>query len=135
MAGDKFDLTLPIFKYWDKVFHKYGYELVNESYYSSNYSENCISIVPINEEDVYQYHYPCLVHGRSTKGFGIKVKHWKNLGSKFDGENSIELNKLLKQFINELNTGKKSKKYIQEKQEELNKIAESLNNLYTTWEE
>ena len=135
MAGDKFDLTLPIFKYWNKVFHKYGYELVNESYYSSNYSENCISIVPINEEDVYQYHYPCLVHGRSTKGFGIKVKHLKNLGSKFECENSEKLNKLLKQFINELNTGKKSKKYIQEKQEELNKIAEELNNLYTLWEE
>ena len=135
VAGDKFDLTLPIFKHWGKVFNKYGYELVNESYYSSNYSENCISIVPINEKDVYQYHYPCLVHGRSTKGFGIKVKHWKNLGSKFDGDNSKELNKLLKQFINELNTGKKSKKYIQSKQEELNKIAESLNNLYTTWEE
>lgn len=135
MAGDKFDLTLPIFKHWGKVFNKYSYELVNESYYSSNYSENCISIVPINEEDVYQYHYPCLVHGRSTKGFGIKVKHWKNLGSKFDCENSVELNKLLKQFINELNTGKKSKKYIQSKQEELNKIAEELNNLYTLWEE
>ena len=51
MAGNKFDLTLPIFKHWGKVFNKYGYELVNESYYSSNYSENCISIVPINEED------------------------------------------------------------------------------------
>ena len=128
MAGDKFDLTLPVFKHWGKVFNKYGYELVNESYYSSNYSENCISIVPINEEDVYQYHYPCLVHGRSTKGFGIKVKHWKNLGSKFECENS-------EKFINELNTGKKSKKCIQEKQEELNKIAEELNNLYTEWTE
>ena len=57
------------------------------------------------------------------------------MGSKFDCENSVELNKLLKQFINELNTGKKSKKYIQGKQKELKKIAEELNNLYTTWEE
>ena len=135
VAGDKFDLTLPVFKHWGKVFNKYGYELVNESYYSSNYSENCISIVPINEEDVYQYHYPCIVHGCSGKGFGIKFKQWKNLGSKFDCENSVELNKLLKQFINELNTGNKSKKYIQEKQDELNKIAEELNNLYTEWTE
>lgn len=70
---------------------------------------------------------------RYTKGFGIKVKHWKNLGNKFDCENAKELNKLLKQFIKELNTGNKSKRYIQEKQEELNKIAEELNNLYTTW--
>lgn len=59
------------------MFNNYGYKLINSSYYSSNYSENCISIIPINEEDVYQYNYPCLVHGRSTKGFGIKVKHWK----------------------------------------------------------
>ena len=29
VAGDKFDLTLPIFKHWGKVFNKYGYELVN----------------------------------------------------------------------------------------------------------
>ena len=135
VVGDKFDLTLPIFKHWSKVFSNYGYKLINSSYYSSNYSENCVTIVPINEEDVYQYHYPCLVHGRSIKGFGIKVKHWKNLGSKFDCENAKELNKLLTQFINELNTGKKSRKYIQEKQEELSKIAEELNNLYTTWEE
>lgn len=135
MVGDKFDLTLPIFKHWNKVFNNYGYKLINSSYYSSNYSENCISIVPINEKDANQYHYPCLVHGRSTKGFGIKVKHWKNLGNKFERKEPKELDKLLKQFINELNTGKKSKKYIQEKQEELNKIAEELNNLYTTWEE
>lgn len=32
-----------------------------------------ISVVPINEEDANQYHYPCLVHGRSTKGFGSKT--------------------------------------------------------------
>lgn len=134
MVGDKFDLTLPIFKHWSKVFNNYGYKLINSSYHSSNYSEDCISIVPINEKDVFQYNYPCLVHGRSTKGFGIKVKHWKNLGNKFDCENSVELNKLLKQFINELNTGKKSKKYIQEKQKELNKIAEELNSLYIEWE-
>lgn len=57
------------------------------------------------------------------------------MGSKFECENSEKLNKLLKQFINELNTGKKSKKYIQEKQEELNKIAEELNNLYAEWTE
>lgn len=138
MTNTKIDLTLPIFKYWNKIFHKYGYQLINIYYYSSNYSEDSVCILQIDKDDdenVYEYNYPCLVHGRSTKGFGIKVKHWKNLGGKFDGENSIELNKLLKQFINELNTGKKSKKYIQEKQEELNKIAESLNNLYTTWEE
>ena len=135
VVGDKFDLTLPIFKHWNKVFNNYGYKLINSSYYSSNYSENCISIVPINEEDANQYHCPCLVHGRSTKGFGIKVKHWKNLGSKFDCENSKELNKLLKQFIKELNTGNKSSKYLKEKQEELNRIAEELNNLYTKWSE
>lgn len=135
MAGDKFDLALPIFKHWSKVFNNYGYKLINSSYYSSNYSENCISIVPINVEDVNQYHYPCLVHSRSTKGFGIKVKYWKNLGNKFERKESKELSKLLKQFINELNTGNKSKRYIQEKQDELNKIAEELNNLYKLWEE
>lgn len=117
------------------MFNNYGYKLINSSYYSSNYSENCISIVPINVEDVNQYHYPCLVHGRSTKGFGIKVKYWKNLGNKFERKEPKELSKLLKQFINELNTGNKSKRYIQEKQDELNKIAEELNNLYTTWTE
>jgi len=135
VVGDKFDLTLPIFKHWSKAFNNYGYKLINSSYYSSNYSENCISIVPINEEDANQYHYPCLVHGRSTKGFGIKVKYWKNLGNKFERKEPKELTKLLKQFINELNTGNKSKKYIQEKQDELNKIAEELNNLYTEWTE
>ena len=117
------------------MFNNYGYKLINSDYYSSNYLENCISIVPINEEDFNQYHYPCLVHGRSTKGFGIKVKHWKNLGNKFERKEPKELTKLLKQFINELNTGNKSKKYIQEKQDELNKIAEELNNLYTEWTE
>ena len=135
MAGNGFDLTLPIFKHWSKVFNNYGHKLINSSYYSSNYSENCISIVPINEEDVFQYHYPCLVHGRSTKGFGIKVKHWKNLGSKFDCENSVELNKLLKQFIKELNTGNKSAKYLKEKRELIERLAEELSSLYTTWEE
>ena len=135
VAGDRFDLTLPIFKHWSKVFNNYGYKLINSSYYSSNYSENCISIVPINVEDANQYHYPCLVHGRNIKGFGIKVKHWKNLGNKFECKEPKELTKLLKQFINELNTGNKSKKYIQEKQDELNKIAEELNNLYTEWTE
>lgn len=135
MVGNKFDLTLPIFKHWNKVFNEYGYEVVNERYYSSNYSENCISIVPINEEDVFQYHYPCLVHGRSTKGFGIKVKHWKNLGSKFDCENAKELNKLLKQFIKELNTGNKSAKYLKEKRELIERLAEELSNLYTEWED
>lgn len=135
MVGDKFDLTLPIFKHWSKAFNNYGYKLINSSYYSSNYSENCISIVPINEEDANQYYYPCIVHGRSGKGFGIKFKQWKNLGSKFDCENSTELNKLLKQFIKELNTGNKSKRYIQEKQDELNKIAEEFSNLYTEWTE
>lgn len=131
MVGSKFDLTLPIFKHWNSVFNEYGYEVVNEHYYSSKYSEECVSIIPVNIEKPYnQYYYPCIVHVKSNKGF----KKWKNLGDKFDYENSKELNKLLKQFINELNTGKKSKKYIQEKQDELNKIAESLNNLYTTWE-
>lgn len=136
MISTKFDLTLPIFKHWNKVFNEYGYEVVNERYYSSKYSEDCISIIHVNIEKPYnQYYYPCIVHGCSGKGFGIKFKQWKNLGSKFDCENSKELNKLLKQFIKELNTGKKSKKYLQEKQEELNKIAEELNNLYATWEE
>lgn len=130
------DLELPIFKHWSRVFGEYGFKLIVNGYYSSNYSTDCVSIVHKNIEESYnQYHYPCLVHGRSTKGFGIKVKHWKNLGNKFNCENSEELNKLLKQFISELNTGNKNKKYIQEKQEELNKIAEELNNLYTTWEE
>ena len=135
MVGDKFDLNLPIFKHWSKVFNNYGYKLINSSYYSSNYSENCISIVPINEEDVNQYNYPCLVHGRSTKGFGIKFKQWKNLGSKFDCENSKELNKLLKQFIKELNTGNKSAKYLKEKRELIERLAEELSNLYTEWED
>lgn len=135
MVGDKFDLNLPIFKHWNKVFGKYNYQLVNSRYSSSRYFEYCVCILPIDKEDIFTYDYPCLVHGRSAKGFGIKVKHWKNLGSKFDCENSVELNKLLKQFVNELNTGKKSKKYIQEKQEELNKIAEELSNLYTEWTE
>ena len=89
MVGSKFDLTLPIFKHWNEVFNEYGYELVNEHYYSSKYTENCISIVPINIEKPYnQYYYPCIVHGCSGKGFGIKFKQWKNLGSKFDCENS-----------------------------------------------
>lgn len=135
MTDTKIDLTLPIFKHWNRVFNNYGYKLINSDYYSSNYLENCISIVPINVEDANQYHYPCLVHGRSTKGFGIKVKYWKNLGNKFERKEPKELTKLLKQFINELNTGNKSKKYIQEKQDELNKIAEELNNLYTEWTE
>ena len=117
------------------MFRNYGYKLINSSYYSSNYSENCISIVPINEEDVFQYNYPCIVHGKSGKGFGIKFRQWKNLGSKFDCENSKELNKLLKQFIKELNTGNKSAKYLKEKREELNKLAEELSNLYTEWAE
>lgn len=136
MTDIKIDLTLPIFEHWNKIFHNYKYKLINIYYYSSNYSEDSIYIVPIDDEDVvYDYDYPCLVHGRSTKGFGIKVKHWKNLGNKFERKEPKELTKLLKQFINELNTGKKNKKYIQEKQEELNKIAEELNNLYTTWTE
>ena len=132
MAGDKFDLTLSIFQHWNNVFNEYGYKLENGRYYSSKYVEDCVSIIPVDIEKPYnQYYYPCIVHVKSNKGF----KQWKNLGSKFDCENSVELNKLLKQFINELNTGNKSKKYIQEKQEELNKIAEELNNLYTLWEE
>lgn len=107
---------------------------MNEHYYSSKYTENCISIIPVNIEKPYnQYYYPCIVRGCSGKCFGIKFKQWKNLGSKFDCENSKELNKLLKQFIDELRTGKKSKNYIQEKQEELNKLTEELNNLYKEW--
>lgn len=136
MVGNKFDLTLPIFKYWNKVFNNYGYEVVNESYYSSKYSENCISIIPVKIEKPYnQYYYPCIVHGCSGKGFGIKFKQWKNLGSKFDCENSVELNKLLKQFIKELNTGNKSTKYLKEKREQIEKLAEELSNLYTEWTE
>lgn len=136
MTDTKIDLTLPIFEHWNKIFHNYKYKLINIYYYSSNYSEYSVYIVPIDDEDVvYDYDYPCLVHGRSTKGFGIKVKHWKNLGNKFERKEPKELTKLLKQFINELNTGNKSKKYIQEKQDELNKIAEELNNLYTEWTE
>lgn len=136
MTDTKIDLTLPIFEHWNKIFHNYKYKLINIYYYSSNYSEDSVYIVPIDDEDVvYDYDYPCLVHGWGTKRNGFKVKQWKNLGSKFTCENSKELNKLLKQFINELNTGKKSKKYIQEKKIELKKIAEELNNLYTNWEE
>lgn len=135
MTDTKIDLTLPIFEHWNKIFHNYKYKLINIYYYSSNYLENCISIVPINKEDVYQYYYPCLVHGRSAKGFGIKVKHWKNLGNKFDCENSTELNKLLKQFIKELNTGNKSAKYLKEKRELIERLAEELSNLYTEWTE
>lgn len=126
---------VPIFKHWSNVFREYGFRLIVNGYYSSNYSTDCISIIPENIEESYnQYHYPCLVHGRSTKGFGIKVKHWKNLGNKFNCENSVELNKLLKQFINELNTGKKGKKYIQQKKEKLEQLAEELSNLYLEWE-
>lgn len=138
MVGDKFDLTLPIFKHWNKIFHKYGYQLINIYYYSSNYSEDSVCILQIDKDDdenVYEHNYPCLVHGWGTKRNGFKVKRWKNLGGKFTCDNSKELNKLLKQFINELNTGKKSKKYIQGKQKELKKIAEELNNLYIKWEE
>ena len=136
MVGDNFDLTLPIFKHWNRVFNEYGYGLVNESYYSSKYAEDCISIVPINIEKPYnQYYYPCIVHGCSWKGFGIKFKQWKNLGNKFDCENSVELNKLLKQFINELNTGKKSAKYLKEKRELIEGLAEELSNLYIEWED
>lgn len=131
MTNTKIDLTLPIFKYWDNMFKKCGYTLVNESYYSSKYSEDCISIIPVNiEKPYYQYYYPCIVHVKSNKGF----KKWKNLGNKFDCENSKELNKLLKQFIDELNTGNKSAKYIKEKRDELSRIAEELNNLYLEWE-
>ena len=131
VAGDKFDLTLPIFQHWNNVFNEYGYKLENGRYYSSKYVEDCVSIIPVDIEKPYnQYYYPCIVHVKSNKGF----KQWKNLGSKFDCENSKELNKLLKQFIDELKTGKKSKKYIQEKQEELNKLTEELNNLYKEWE-
>lgn len=130
MTNTKIDLTLPIFKHWNNVFNEYGYELVNEMYYSSKYTEDCVSIIPVNIEKPYnQYYYPCIVHVKSNKGF----KQWKNLGSKFDCENSKELNKLLKQFVDELKTGKKSKKYIQEKKEELNKLTEELNNLYKGW--
>lgn len=134
MTNTKIDLALPIFKHWSEVFHKYDYQLINEYYYSSNYSEDCINIAPINNERAYKYDYPCLVHGWGTKRFGFKVKCWKNLGNKFDCENSKELNKLLKQFIDELNTGNKSAKYIKEKRDELNRIAEELNNLYLEWE-
>lgn len=136
MVGDKFDLTLPIFKHWNKVFNEYEYEIVNEHYYSSKYSENCISIIPINIEKPYnQYYYPCIVHGWSAKKLGVKVKQWKNLGSKFDCENSKELNKLLKQFIKELNTGNKSAKYLKEKRELIERLAEELSNLYMEWED
>jgi hypothetical protein len=136
VVGGKFDLTLPIFKHWNKVFNEYGYEVVNERYYSSKYSEDCISIIHVNIEKPYnQYYYPCIVHGCSVKGFGIKFKQWKNLGSKFDCENSKELNKLLKQFIKELNTGNKSAKYLKEKRELIERLAEELSNLYTTWAE
>lgn len=136
MVGDKFDLTLPVFKHWNKVFNEYGYEVVNEHYYSSKYTEDCISIIPVNIEKPYnQYYYPCIVHGCSGKGFGIKFKQWKNLGSKFDCENSKELNKLLKQFIKELNTGNKSAKYLKEKRELVERLAEELSNLYMEWED
>lgn len=136
MTDTKIDLTLPIFEHWNKIFHNYKYKLINIYYYSSNYSEDSVYIVPIDNEDVvYDYDYPCLVHGWGTKRNGFKVKHWKNLGNKFERKEPKELTKLLKQFINELNTGKKSKKYIQEKQEELNRLAEELNNLYTEWTE
>lgn len=108
----------------------------NERYYSSKYSEDCISIIHVNIEKPYnQYYYPCIVHGCSGKGFGIKFKQWKNLGSKFDCENSVELNKLLKQFIKELNTGNKSAKYLKEKRELIEGLAEELSNLYTEWKE
>lgn len=135
MNKTKIDITLPIFKHWNKVFGKYNYQLVNSRYSSSRYFEYCICILPIGKEDRFIYDYPCLVHGWGTKSSDMKLKQWKNLGSKFDCENSVELNKLLKQFINELNTGKKSKKYIQEKREELNKIAEELSNIYIEWQE
>ena len=52
VVGSKFDLTLPIFKHWNKVFNECGYEVVNEHYYSSKYSENCISIIPVNIENL-----------------------------------------------------------------------------------
>lgn len=136
MISTKFDLTLPIFKHWNKVFNEYGYEVVNEHYYSSKYTEDCISIIPINIEKPYnQYYYPCIVHGCSGKGFGIKFKQWKNLGSKFDCEISVKLNKLLKQFIKELNTGNKSAKYLKEKRELIERLAEELSNLYVEWED
>lgn len=136
MVGNKFNLNLPIFKHWNSVFNEYGYEVVNEHYYSSKYTEDCISIIPVNTEKPYnQYYYPCIVHGCSGKGFGIKFKQWKNLGSKFDYENSTELNKLLKQFIKELNTGNKSAKYLKEKRELIERLAEELSNLYTEWED
>lgn len=136
MVGSKFDLTLPIFKHWNSVFNEYGYEVVNEHYYSSKYTEDCISIVSVNIEKPYnQYYYPCIVHGCSGKGFGIKFKQWKNLGSKFDCENSVELNKLLKQFIKELNTGNKSAKYLKERRELIERLAEELSNLYVEWED
>lgn len=135
MVGDKFDLTLPIFKHWNKVFNNYGYKLINTQYSSSNYFEYCVCIFPVDDEDAYTYNYPCIVHGWGTKRFGVKVKWWKNLGSKFDYENSTELNKLLKQFIKELNTGNKSAKYLKEKREQLERLSEELNNLYTIWSE
>lgn len=135
MVGDKFDLTLPIFKHWNKVFNKYNYQLVNSRYSSSNYFEYCVCILPIDKKDIFTYDYPCLVHGWGTKSSGMKLKQWKNLGSKFDCENSVELNKLLKQFIKELNTGNKSAKYLKEKIELIERLAEELSNLYMEWED
>ena len=130
MSNTKIDLTLPIFKHWNSVFKEYGYELVNERYYSSKYTEDCVSIIPVNIEKPYnQYYYPCIVHVKSNKGF----KQWKNLGGKFDCENSKELNKLLKQFIEELNTGNKSAEYLKEKREQMERLAEELSNLYIEW--
>lgn len=57
------------------------------------------------------------------------------IGSKFDCENSVELNKLLKQFIKELNTGNKSAKYLKEKRKQIERLAEELSNLYMEWED
>lgn len=57
MVGDKFDLNLPIFKHWNKVFGKYNYQLVNSRYSSSRYFEYCVCILPIDKEDEFYVSY------------------------------------------------------------------------------
>ncbi len=115
MVGNRFDLTLPIFKHWNSVFNEYGYEVVNEHYYSSKYAEDCISIVPINIEKPYsQYYYPCIVHGGAkgadtcaatyAKDKNIETKvflpDWDKHGKKAGILRNIEMFEYASQFQN-----------------------------------
>ncbi len=52
MNKTKIDLTLPIFKHWNKIFHNYKYKLINIYYYSSNYSEDSVYMVGALKEMV-----------------------------------------------------------------------------------